>query len=270
MPEERITREIEVVRWRDGVTTREPDLVAEETQITFHVEPLGILDIIMAPESLDEFIIGHLYSEGLIRNRDDVGDILVADRGGRLEVLVELGSEIVEEAEASGDLEGAHARGLIQTECGAPPAWPTRPLRPIEGRLGLPAEVLAGIPRAVRDRTELFTSTGAFHYAFLISRKGEPVHEAFDVGRHTAVDKVVGKALLADADLSTLALYTTGRISSDIARKCVHAGIPLVISRSAPLTGAIRIARDNDLGMVGFLRGGRFNIYAGEEHILIE
>ena len=269
MPEERITREIDVIRWRDGATMREPDLVAEEFGITFHVEPLGILDIIMAPESLDEFIIGHLFSEGLIRHRNDVGDIMVADRGGRFEVLVELGSEIVEEAEASGDLEGAHARGLIQTECGAPPAWPTRPLRPIEGRLGMPVKALAGIPRAVRDRTELFERTGAFHYAFLISKQGEPVHEALDVGRHTAVDKVVGKALIAGADLSTLALYTTGRISSDIARKCVHAGIPLVISRSAPLSGAIGIARDNDLGMVGFLRGGRFNIYAGEEHILI-
>lgn len=270
MQEERITRKMEVIRWRDGVVTREPDLVAEESEITFHVEPLGILDIIMAPESLTEFIIGHLYCEGLIRHRDDVGDISVADRGGRYEVLVELGPEIVKEAEKSGDLDGAHTRGLIQTECGAPPAWPTRPLRPIEGRLGMPVEALAGIPRAVRDRTQLFASTGAFHYAFLISREAEPVHEAFDVGRHTAVDKVVGKALIAEADLSTVALFTTGRISSDIARKCVHAGIPLVISRSAPLTGAIGIARDNDLGMVGFLRGGRFNIYAGEGHILIE
>lgn len=270
MPEERITREIEVVRWRDGAVTREPDLVAEESEITFHVEPLGILDIIMAPESLNEFIIGHLFCEGLIRHREDVGDILVADRGGRFEVLVELGAEILKAAENSGNLDGAHTRGLIQTECGAPPAWPTRPLRPIQGRLGIPVEAITGIPRAVGDRTELFATTGAFHYAFLISREGEPVHEAFDVGRHTAVDKVVGKALIADADLSTLALYTTGRISSDIARKCVHSGIPMVISRSAPLTGAIGIAMDNGLGMVGFLRGGRFNIYAGEEHILIE
>ncbi len=137
MPEERITREMDVVRWRDGVITREPDLVAEESEITFHVEPLGILDIIMAPESLNEFIVGHLFCEGLIRHRDDVGDISVADRGGRYEVLVELGSEIVKEAEKSGDLDGAHTRGLIQTECGAPPAWPTRPLQPIKGLLGV-------------------------------------------------------------------------------------------------------------------------------------
>ncbi len=182
MSEERITREMEVVRWRDGTYTREPDLVAEESEITFHVEPLGILDIIMAPESLKEFIIGHLYCEGLIRHRDDVGDIMVADRGGRLEVLVELGPEIVREAENSGELDGAHTRSLIQTECGAPPAWPTRPLRPIEGRLGISVDAIVGITRAVRDRTELFASTGAFHYAFLISRKGEPAQEAFGIG----------------------------------------------------------------------------------------
>jgi FdhD protein len=267
MPEGRITRDMEVLRWQAGSKTREPDVLAEEAMVTFHVEPLGILDIVMAPESLSEFIIGHLYCEGLIRDKDDVGDITVADRGGRLEVLVELGAQIVEEAERSGDLDGAHTRGLIQTECGAPPAWPTRPLSPIEGLLGMAADAVAGIPRRVRDRTELFVQTGAFHYAFLVSPEGDPVIEAFDVGRHTAVDKVVGRAMIDGVDPGSMALYTTGRISSDVARKCVHAHIPLVISRGAPLTRAIEIARENRLGMVGFLRGGRFNVYSGEGHV---
>ena len=78
------------------------------------------------------------------------------------------------------------------------------------------------------------------------------------------MDKVVGKALLSGAILSSMALYTTGRISTDVARKCLRARIPLVISRGAPLSGAIGLARANNLGMVGFLRGGRFNVYSGE------
>nr|NIP36735.1 sulfurtransferase FdhD [Thermoplasmata archaeon]NIS13888.1 sulfurtransferase FdhD [Thermoplasmata archaeon]NIS21729.1 sulfurtransferase FdhD [Thermoplasmata archaeon]NIT79324.1 sulfurtransferase FdhD [Thermoplasmata archaeon]NIU50762.1 sulfurtransferase FdhD [Thermoplasmata archaeon] len=139
-----------------------------------------------------------------------------------------------------------------------------------EGTLAMKAEAIAGIPRAVRDRTELFIETGAFHYAFLVDREGAVLMEAFDVGRHTAVDKVVGKALTAGLDLAALALYTTGRISSDVARKCVQAGIPLVISRGAPLTGAISIAGKNNLGMVGFLRGGRFNVYSGERHVVLD
>lgn len=270
MAEDRITREMEVLRWRDGSLSREPDVVAAEANVTLHVEPLGILDIVMTPDSLREFIVGHLYCEGLVQRVEQVMDVTVADRGGGKEVLVELDPALVEEASEDGPFDGVHRRGLIQTECGAPSVWPIRPLSPIEGSFAMTAAVIAGIPGAVRDRSQLFVKTGAFHYAFLLEADGEPVAEAFDVGRHTAVDKVVGRALLGGVDPSRRALYTTGRISSDVARKCIRARIPLVISRGAPLAGAIDLARANDLGMVGFLRGGRFNVYAGDGHIILD
>jgi len=270
VPDGRITREIEILRWRDGAVSRDPDIIAVESNVTLHVEPLGILDIVMAPESLHEFIIGHLYCEGLVNHPDQVMDVTVADRGDRKEVLVELDPALVEEASGDGSFDGVHKRGLIQTECGAPSIWPIKPLVPIEGSLGMTAAAIAGIPRAVKDRSQLFVETGAFHYAFLMGVDGDPLMEAFDVGRHTAVDKVVGKALLQGVDPSGMALYTTGRISSDVARKCLRARIPLVISRGAPLTGAIDLARDHGLGMVGFLRGGRFNVYAGEGHVSLD
>ncbi len=270
MTDERVTREMQVLRWRDGSASRQPDVIARESLVTFHVEPMGILEIVMAPESLREFIIGHLFCEGLIEGVEGVTDVSIGDRGDRLDVLVELSPRVVEEATTTGTFDGTHRRGLIQTECGGIPPWPKRDLRPIEGTLAMDAEAIAGIPRTVRDRTELFIETGAFHYAFLIDREGAVLVEAFDVGRHTAVDKVVGRALAAGLDLGATALYTTGRISSDVARKCVQAGIPLVISRGAPLAGAIGIAEENDLGMVGFLRGGRFNVYAGERHVVLD
>lgn len=270
MKDGRITRDMEVIRWRDGSVTREPDVIAEEARVTLHVEPLGILDIVMAPESLREFIVGHLYCEGLVRDLDQVMDVTIADRGDRREVLVELDPALVDEATGDGSFDGVHKRGLIQTECGAPSIWPVRSLDPIKGSLGMPARAIESIPRAVRDRSQLFVETGAFHYAFLVNIRGEPVEEAFDVGRHTAVDKVVGKALVEGTDLSTVALYTTGRISSDVAKKCLRARIPLVISRGAPLSVAIAIAEEHGLGMVGFLRGGRFNVYAGERHVILD
>jgi len=269
LPEDRITREVEILRWRDGSLSREPDLVAEEAKVTVYVEPLGILDIVMTPESLVEFIYGHLYCEGLVDRVDQVVDITVADREDRKEALVELDPALVEGTSGDGFPDGVYKRGLIQTECGAPSIWPVKPYVPIEGRLGMTAEAIAGIPGVVRDRSKLFVETGAFHYAFLLGIDGEPLFEAFDVGRHTAVDKVVGKALLANADLPSMAMYTTGRISTDVARKCLQARIPIVISRGAPLSGAIGLARGNNLGMVGFLRGGRFNVYSGESHVAL-
>ena len=270
MTDDRVTRETEVLRWRGGSVERTPDLVATEAQVTFHLEPMGILDIVMAPESLHEFIVGHLYCEGLVDGPDGVTDVTVADRGERLEVLVELSPSVVEGATAKGLFDGTHRRGLIQTECGGVPPWHSRERTPIGRELGMDATTIEGIPRVVKDRTGLFVETGAFHYAFLLDARGEVLVEAYDVGRHSAVDKAVGKALLAGVDLARTALYTTGRISSDVAGKCVHAGIPLVISRGAPLTGAIAIAQEMGLGMVGFLRGGRFNVYAGERHVLLD
>jgi FdhD protein len=270
LPEDRIVREMEVLRWRDGSTGRSPDVMAEEAHVTVYVEPMGILEIVMAPESIREFILGHLYCEGLIHTTDQVVDITMADRGDRMEAMVELDPALVAEATTEGSFDGVHRRGLIQTECGTPSIWPIKPMESIEGRFGMSARVIASIPGVVRDRSQLFVETGAFHYAFLMDRDGSPALEAFDVGRHTAVDKVVGKALSEGTDPSKTALYTTGRISSDVARKCLRARIPLVISRGAPLTGAVGIARDHNLGMVGFLRGGRFNVYAGEGHIAFD
>ena len=264
---DRVTREMEVLRWRDGTVSRYPDVVAEETLVTFHVEPLGVLDIVMAPESLHAFILGHLFCEGLVPGPEGLLALTVADRGDRLEAIAEVDASLAGPSDDDAPPSVPVRRGLIQTECGAPPAWPTRPLAPIEGSLGINVRALAGIPGAVKDRTGLFVETGAFHYAFLLDARGVPIVEAFDVGRHTAVDKAVGKALLASASIGESVLYTTGRISSDVASKCIRARIPLVASRGAPLTGAVGLAERNNLCMVGFLRGGRFNVYAGEGHI---
>ncbi|UCC92432.1 MAG: formate dehydrogenase accessory sulfurtransferase FdhD [Thermoplasmata archaeon] len=267
MTDEEVTRDIEVLRWRDGTATREPDVVAEEVQVTLHLEPLGILDIVMTPDSIREFVYGHLYTEGLIRSTDQVMDVNAADRGAYREVLVELDQSVVEAAAGDGSFDGRHRRGTIQTECGAPSIWPFSPLQRIEGNMGMRADTVVSIPKALRERSELYVETGAFHYAWLVDIDGVPRFEAFDVGRHTAVDKAVGKALLAGHDPSSYALYTTGRISTDVARKCIRAGIPLVISRGAPLTGAVDLANTFNLGMVGFVRGTKFNLYAAEEHV---
>ena len=270
MPERQdLTREVEVLRWREGTIQREGETVAVDAMVTYHVEPLGLLDIVMVPSELEEFIAGHLYSGGLIKGAEAMGEVFVGQRGDRrLEVLVELdpgGLDLRKEVTVDALSPG---KGLLLPEEGSPPAWHARPLEPIAGRLGMTAGALLGLPKELAGRTELFTSTGAFHYAFIVDREGSVLHSAYDIGRHAAIDKVIGKVLLEGGALEQTALYTTGRISSNTARKCVRSRIPLVISRGAPFMGAVELARKQNLGVVGFLRGGRFNVYAGEDHIL--
>lgn len=111
---------------------------------------------------------------------------------------------------------------------------------------------------------EGFRLTGAYHYAFLFDPALRLVASGEDIGRHNAVDKAIGGALLAGRHLGDLVLFTTGRASAEIALKALRAGIPLVASQGAALMGAIALARRHNLGLIGFLRGRRFNLYSGE------
>jgi FdhD protein len=266
--EARSTSRVEVIRSREDGTSRGDDVVAREGRVVFHVDPLGMLEVTMSPLELQEFILGHLFAEGVIEGAGELAGVTVAERDGWTEVLVELVLPEGGKARAAPS-GGPPARlGLIQTACASSAPRDARPLQPLRGSLGVRAADLLRVPSQLRGLTEMFVRTGAFHYAFLMDRDAAPRVGAYDIGRHTAVDKVIGKALLAGEPLPSLFLFTTGRVSSDVAGKCVRARVPLVASRGAPLEGAVAVARATGLGLVGFLRGGRFNVYAGEGHVV--
>ncbi|RLG71378.1 MAG: hypothetical protein DRO11_04600, partial [Methanobacteriota archaeon] len=131
----------------------------------------------------------------------------------------------------------------------------------------LSAQKLVGIQKIVFRETEEFRLTGAYHYAIIFDSSLDLVAKAKDIGRHNAVDKVVGEVLLCGGSFSDSVLFTTGRISKEIVLKCLRCGIPLLVSRGAVLLGAVSLAKRYNLGLVGFLRGQRFNIYSGEKII---
>jgi FdhD protein len=114
----------------------------------------------------------------------------------------------------------------------------------------------------------MFDETGGLHAAGLFSLKGELLWSAEDVGRHNAVDKVVGRMLMADAlPLSDRVLFVSGRTSFEIVQKALLAGIPIVASVSAPSSLAIELAQEAGVTLLGFVRGDDFNIYAHPERI---
>jgi len=128
------------------------------------------------------------------------------------------------------------------------------------------AEEISDLMREFQSRSELFKSTGGVHSAALCTAK-EVLFFSEDIGRHNAVDRVIGKALLAGVSTDDKVLLSSGRISSEIARKVAFADIPLLVSRSAPTTRALRIAQELGLTVVGFARGRRMNIYIRRERI---
>lgn len=122
--------------------------------------------------------------------------------------------------------------------------------------------VITSLPDSMRAAQTVFKHTGGIHAAALFSPLGELLVLREDVGRHNAVDKVIGAALMAGIELGTSILLVSGRAGFELVQKCVVAGIPLMAAVGAPSSLAVELARENGLTLIGFLRGERFNRYA--------
>ena len=130
------------------------------------------------------------------------------------------------------------------------------------------AETINSLPETLREAQGLFDATGGLHAAALFDGEGELLALREDVGRHNATDKLVGWALLEGRlPLSEHVVLVSGRSSFEIMQKCLTAGVPIVCAISAPSSLAVDVAREYGMTLVGFLRGGRFNVYAGAERI---
>ena len=124
------------------------------------------------------------------------------------------------------------------------------------------------MPDRLRAEQDVFDRTGGLHAAAAFTQKGDIVCLREDVGRHNAVDKVVGRLLLDDElPASALGLIVSGRASFELMQKALSAGMPLLAAIGAPSSLAVRLAADFDMTLIGFLRGERFNVYAGDHRV---
>ncbi len=263
--------EREGARWRsDHVATEEPleiRLVAGGTSRTVAIT-------MRTPGGDFELAAGFLRGERVIDRRAQLRQIRYCtdpelDTDQRYNVVsVELSTPSLPElgklerhfytTSACGVCGKASLEALEIRGCGAPPPGPE-----------VSAEVVLGLPDRLREAQGLFASTGGLHAAGLFDAAGEPVCVREDVGRHNAVDKVVGWALLEDRlPLTDHLLVVSGRCSFEIMQKGLVAGVPLVCAVSAPSSLAVAVARQFGMTLVGFLRENRFNVYAGQERIV--
>ena len=144
----------------------------------------------------------------------------------------------------------------------------SRTLGPPNPDFRLDPEVLVALPDALRASQAVFGRTGGLHAAALFDASGELLVLREDIGRHNAVDKVIGWALLEGrVPLGDIVLLVSGRGGFEIVQKAIIAGLPVVASVSAPSSLAVQLARELRLTLIGFLRGRRFVIYAGEERV---
>jgi FdhD protein len=263
----------DIVRHRPGEPARmDGDDVAIESPLEIRVRGRAVSVTMRTPGHDDELAVGFLLTEGIVRSR---GDVLRVEPCGRSE---EEGANVVNVVLAPDvpvDFERLTRHVFASSSCGlcgkATIDSIHRSCPPIgSDDLRIGAGRLLTLPDAMRAAQDTFARTGGLHAAAIFSvPDGELLCLREDVGRHNAVDKVIGKSLLKGRwPLDRHILVVSGRTSFEIVQKALSARLPVVASVSAPSSLAVRFARESGQTLVGFLRDGRMNVYAHGERIV--
>jgi FdhD protein len=271
-----MTRSVSVTRLEPALReTREDEVVVEEPlEIRIAGETLAIT--MRTPGQDEALVLGFLWAEGIVRARGDVSSIAHCGRTGDEER--ENTIEITLAPGVKTPLDDVDAplfarRGTITTSaCGVCGRRTIDDLltafEPVAKGPELRRDVVAAAAGSLRERQPIFARTGGCHAASLFTASGEHVVTFEDVGRHNAVDKVIGSRLRADAlPLAAHLLVVSGRSSFEIVQKAIAAGIPIVAAVSAPSSLAIDLARRGDVTLIGFTRGDAMTVYTGAERI---
>ncbi|MFG2584897.1 formate dehydrogenase accessory sulfurtransferase FdhD [Streptomyces malaysiensis] len=286
----RVTERRRVIRIRDGAVSTRPDtLVAEEPlEIRLNGKPLAIT--MRTPGDDFALAAGFLVSEGVLGRAEELANIVYcagATQDGSntynvVDVTLAPGVPVPDitlernvYTTSSCGLCGKASLDAVRTTA----RWPLEDGFGDDGRDGAGApgspvriepETLSALPDRLRAAQRVFDRTGGLHAAALFTPDGELLDLREDVGRHNAVDKLVGRALQQGLlPLSGSVLMVSGRASFELAQKAVMAGIPVLAAVSAPSSLAVDLAAETGLTLVGFLRGTSMNVYAGEQRLAL-
>lgn len=274
----RVTARRRVIRIREGAVSTRPDtLVAEEPlEIRLNGKPLAIT--MRTPGDDFALAAGFLVSEGVLGSAEELANIVycagATEDGSNTYNVVDvrlapgvtvpdISLERNVYTTSSCGLCGKASLDAVRTTARWPVTDGPAPMR-------LAPSLLAVLPDRLREAQRVFDRTGGLHAAALFSRYGELLDVREDVGRHNAVDKLVGRALQQGLlPLSDVVLLVSGRASFELVQKAVMAGIPVLAAVSAPSSLAVDLAAETGMTLVGFLRGSSMNVYAGEQRVAL-
>jgi FdhD protein len=259
-----------VIRYADDQAVEQPDTLAVEEPLEIRLGQTPLTVTMRTPGDDIDLALGWLVGEGAVRRPEDVASVrersqAMSDGPPARSVEIDLAPGIIAPraraflTSSACGVCGADAIATIQARAGASLAHDNAVVSP---------QVLTALPDRLRERQSTFARTGGLHAAGLFTVTGELISAREDVGRHNAVDKVVGAALRDGLlPLHGTILQVSGRASFELVAKAVAAGIPILSAISAPSTLAVDLARETGLTLAGFVRGASFNVYAGSARI---
>jgi len=250
---------------RDSLTVEEP---LEIHVVRTSPKAVKILATTMrTPGHDDELAAGFLFSEGLIHTDTEIEKI---EQASENTVRIFVSKKLFETIEKS---ESLNRYSFVNASCGVCGRTSIEDLREkgfkrVDVSLSVSPKVIVGLSEEMKRAQKIFHYTGGLHAAGLFDLKGEPSCVREDVGRHNAVDKILGESLLRNAlPLSANILIVSGRLSYEIVQKAISAQIPIIAAISAPSNLAIKVAHEFGVTLIGFLRDASFNVYTNDSRI---
>ena len=252
-----------IIRLKGDQVEEAADQVATEIGFSLTVNDKQVVTLLCTPSELDCMAIGFLLSEGLLQDRESLLDIKLNEKEFSVAVTLKGLPENIDDAFHKKTITSGCGRGITFTD-----ATDLKKLAPNRSELTVTKEEILELMKKFRSISNLFLKTGGVHSAALVDRKNILLF-AEDIGRHNAVDKLIGKAFLAGIPVTDKVLLSSGRISGEILTKVIRNRIPVLISRTAPTCMSITHAEDHGVTLVGFARGNRMNIYTHPQRVVL-
>ncbi len=246
--------QIQILRVTDQSSTTVEDTIVGEFPMTIMLNDQELVTMLCTPSDLKYLAVGFLFSEGFIESKDDIRQVTVNQGTG----VVRVDTEPIEGM----DREALFSR-IITSGCGRGASfYSTTDLsgEKVQSLTRIAVASILALTSEFQHRSETYRATGGVHSAALCDKRNILTFSE-DIGRHNAMDKVFGECLMKDTPTDDRVVVTSGRISSEILLKVARRKVPILISKSAPTSLAVKLANDLGITLVGFVRGKRANVY---------
>ncbi|MDP3587270.1 MAG: formate dehydrogenase accessory sulfurtransferase FdhD [Sulfuricurvum sp.] len=246
--------------YRNGSVMIEEDEIIAEERIDFYLNGMKLLSVMGIAQDQDAHIVGFLMSEGVITNVDNIHSLRISDNG----LSVYIDATVSDE-----NIQNLFKEKTLTTGCcvGVTGNVEDKIVKEFNrSTVTYSLELLFDEVDRFYGSSALFRQSGCVHKARLVLKGSEAI-EAEDVGRHNAIDKVIGKARLSRVDTKDAFLIVSGRLSMEMVVKCVMHGITMVISKAAPTRLGIKTAQLHGITLIGFAREGKMNLYTHSSRV---
>jgi FdhD protein len=258
------TETFPILKFTETGSSSTEDIVAKEFPLTIILNGQELATLPCSPANLRYLAVGFLFSEGLLKSKDEIKRIVVDDRKGVVRVKAEKKEEPASDVLSKKITASGWGRGASLYSAAAVQAHGK-----VESQIAISAPEVLALANKFQRRCRIYRATGGVHSAALCDNK-DILAFSEDIGRHNALDKIFGECILNDIATDDHIIITSGRVSSEILLKVARRNIPIIVSKSAPTSLGVRLADDLGVTLVGFVRGKRMNVYTHAWRITID